>query len=66
MEFVVPLGSPVKEVVGNNHGGNPVEDLAPGASEGVEDSVVGDTSEGVLTVGGQTVVDDALLLLATW
>lgn len=64
-KILVPLGSPAQQVVADDHGRNPVEDLALGAAEGVENGVVAGASEGVLAVGGDAVVDNALLLLAT-
>lgn len=58
----VPLVSPLDDVVTGNHGRQPEEDLVLGAAEDVEDGVVAGAGEGVLSVGGDTVVDDALLL----
>lgn len=54
------------EVVTGKQGGDPEEDLSLGSAEGVEDEVVAGAGEGVLSVGGQTVGDNALLLLTTW
>lgn len=61
----LPLGSPVHQVVTGNQRRQPVEDLGLGAAEGVENGVVSGTGEGVLTVGGKTVCDNALLLAGT-
>lgn len=59
---VIPLSGPVQQVVASQHRGEPVEDLRLGAAEGVEDGIVGSAGKGVLTVSGDTEVDDALLL----
>lgn len=48
---VVPLGGPVHEVVAGNHRREPVEDLALGAAEGVENGGVEGAGPGVLSVG---------------
>lgn len=58
----LPLGGPVHEPVAAGQDGRPVEDLALGAAEGVEEGVVQRAGEGVLAVGGEAPVDDALLL----
>lgn len=62
MDPFVPVGGPAHQVVAGNHGRQPVEDLALGAAEGVEDGVVDDAGRGVLSVGGEAVLDNALLL----
>lgn len=59
---VVPLSGPVHQVVASQHGREPVEDLSLCAAEGVEDGIMGSAGKGVLTVSGNAVVDDALLL----
>lgn len=59
----VLVGGPVHQVVAAEHGRQPVEDLGLGAAEGVEDGVVGGAGKGVLAVGRETPVDDALLLV---
>lgn len=56
------LSSPVQQVVTQDDGGQPVAKLSPGAAEGVEDGIVANASENVLTVGRDTPVDDTLLL----
>lgn len=61
----VPLDSPVHDVVTGNHRRKPVEDLALGSAESVEDGIVEGTGPRVLSVGGQTVSDDTTLLLTT-
>lgn len=61
-----PVNSPVHGVVADDHRGNNVEDLTAEATEGVEDSVVTGTGEGVLSVCGNAVGDDTALLLAAW
>lgn len=53
------------QVVAGQQGGQPEKDLALGAAEGIEDGVVGGTGKRVLTVGGNTVGDDALDLAST-
>ena len=58
----IPLVGPLDEVVSGNQRRKPEEDLVLGAAEGVEDGVVASAGEWVLAVGGDTVVDDALLL----
>lgn len=58
-----PLDSPVHDVVSGDEWGDDVEDLCAGSSPCVEDGGVGGAGEGVLSVGGQTVGHDALLLL---
>lgn len=65
MVLNVPVSGPVHEVVAGNQRRQPEEDLSLGAAEGVEDEVVTGTGKGVLSVGGQTKGDDALLLLTT-
>lgn len=62
----IPLSSPVHEVVGCDQGRHPVENLALAAAEGVENRIVKGAGEGVLAVGRETPVNDALLLLSTW
>lgn len=59
------MDGPFHQVVTANGDGQPVEDLGLGAAEGVEDGVVGCAGEGVLTVGGDTPLHDALLLVGT-
>lgn len=58
----VPLSGPIQQIVRNDYGRDPVEDLALGASERVEDGVVERTGNRVLSVGRDAVVYDALLL----
>lgn len=61
----VPLSSPLHEVVSSNQRREPVEDLTLGTTEGVEKGVVDHTGNGVLSVGRDTIVNDALLLGTT-
>ena len=62
---VIPVNGPVHDVVAGNKRGGPVEDLGAEAPPGVEDGVVGNSGQRELTVGGDAVRDDALLLRAT-
>ena len=62
---VIPVNSPVHNVVAGNERGSPVEHLGAEAPPSVEDGVVGHTGQRELTVGGDAVRDDALLLRAT-
>jgi hypothetical protein len=55
------LLSPLHDLVSDDEGNAPVKDLVTGTAEGVEDGGVEGTGEGVLTVLGETVVDNALL-----
>lgn len=55
------LNGPLHSLVCNQEGNTPVEDLTAGTAEGVEDSGAEGTGQGVLTVLGETVVDNALL-----
>lgn len=55
------LNGPLHSLVSNEHGNGPVEDLATGAAEGVEDGGVEGSGKRVLTVLGEAVVDNALL-----
>lgn len=59
-----PLSSPVHDVVCGNEWRDDVEDLCAGPSPRVEDGCVGCAGEGVLSVGGEAVGDDALLGLS--
>lgn len=61
-----PLSSPLHQVVSGNQRREPVEDLALGTTERVEESVVDHASSGVLSVGRKAVVDDTLLFGATY
>uniref|UniRef100_A0A1Y1K5G2 Uncharacterized protein n=1 Tax=Photinus pyralis TaxID=7054 RepID=A0A1Y1K5G2_PHOPY len=65
LEIVVSLSSPLHQVVSSNQRREPVEYLALGTTERVEESIVNHASSWVLSVGGKAVVDDALLLGAT-
>lgn len=56
-----PVNSPVHNVVGGDEWRYDVEDLCAGSSPRVEDGCVGCAGEGVLSVGGEAVGDDALL-----
>lgn len=58
----LPLSGPAHEVVASHEGGKPVENLRLGATESVEDGVMSGAGPGVLTVSGETVVNNALLL----
>jgi len=62
----LPLGSPVHHIIGGDERGNHVPHLGGEATPGVEDCVMQGSGEGVLSIGGETVGDDALLFLATW
>jgi hypothetical protein len=55
------LGGPVHELVSDEHGDSPVEDLVLGSAVGVEDSGVCGTSESTLTVLGHGVGNDTTL-----
>ena len=55
------LNGPLHGLVCDEHGDGPVEDLATGAAESVEDGSVEGSGKRVLTVLGETVVDNALL-----
>lgn len=55
------LNGPLHGLVCDEHGNGPVEDLATGAAEGVEDSGVEGSGKRVLTVLSEAVVDNALL-----
>jgi hypothetical protein len=55
------LGGPVHELVSDEHGDSPVEDLVLGSAVGVEDSGVCGTSESALTVLGHGVGNDTTL-----
>jgi hypothetical protein len=55
------LNGPLHGLVCDEHGNGPVEDLATGAAEGVEDGGVKSSGKRVLTVLGEAVVDNALL-----
>jgi hypothetical protein len=55
------LNGPLHGLVCDEHGDGPVEDLATGAAEGVEDGSVESSGKRVLTVLGEAVVDNALL-----
>ena len=55
------LNGPLHGLVCDEQGNTPVEDLATGAAEGVEDGSVKGSGERVLTVLGEAVVDNALL-----
>jgi len=55
------LLSPLHDLVSDDEGDAPVENLVTGAAEGVEDGGVEGTGQGVLTVLSKTVVDNALL-----
>lgn len=59
-----PLNSPVHDVVRGDEWRHDVEDLCAGSSPRVEDGCVGCAGEGVLSVGGEAVGDDALLGLS--
>ena len=58
----VPLDSPLHGAVCDNKWWKDVKDLTADTSGGVEESGVKGTSEWALGVGGETVVDDTLLL----
>lgn len=60
------LLSPLHDLVSDDERDAPVEDLVAGAAEGVEDGGVEGTGKGVLTVLGETVVDNALLGKGAW
>lgn len=62
----LPLSGPLQEVVRGNQRRNPVEDLTLGAAEGVENGIVESSPHGVLSVGRDTVVNNALLLGAAY
>jgi hypothetical protein len=55
------LNGPLHGLVCDEQGNAPVEDLAAGAAEGVEDGGVEGSGKRVLTVLGEAVVDNALL-----
>lgn len=55
------LNRPLHSLVRDKEGHTPVEDLAAGAAGGVEDSGAEGAGQGVLTVLGEAVVDNALL-----
>lgn len=55
------LNGPLHGLVRDEHGNGPVENLAAGTTESVEDSGVKSSGERVLTVLGEAVVDNALL-----
>jgi hypothetical protein len=55
------LNGPLHGLVCDEHGDGPVEDLATGAAEGVEDGGVESSGKRVLTVLCEAVVDNALL-----
>lgn len=55
------LNGPLHGLICDEHGDSPVEDLATGAAESVEDSGVKGSGKRVLTVLGEAVVDNALL-----
>src|SRR6266699_3473497 len=57
----IPLISPGHDVVAQEHGGCPVEDLFAEPPPCVENSVVGSSGKGVLAVGADAVGDDAPL-----
>lgn len=57
-----PLSSPLQQVVTGSQGREPVEDLALAATESVEEGVVDHAGGGILSVGREAIVDDALLL----
>lgn len=59
-----PLNSPVHDVVCGNEWRDDVENLCAGPSPRVEDGCVACAGEGVLSVGGEAVSDDALLGLS--
>lgn len=59
------MDGPVHQVVTTDGSRQPIEDLALGATEDVEDGIMTGASEGVLTVGGETPLHDALLLVGT-
>ena len=59
------MDSPVHQVVAADGSRQPVEDLRLGAAENVEDSVMGDAGHGVLSVGGEAPLHNALLLVGT-
>lgn len=58
----IPLGGPLQYGIAGNGGDQPEEDLALGAAERVEDGVVEGAGPGVLAVGREAVVHNALLL----
>jgi hypothetical protein len=55
------LNGPLHGLVCDEHGDSPVKDLATGAAEGVEDGGVESSGKRILTVLGESVVDNALL-----
>jgi len=55
------LNGPLHGLVCDEHGNGPVEDLATGAAESVENGSVKSSGERVLTVLSEAVVDNALL-----
>jgi hypothetical protein len=57
----IPLDSPLHSVVPKNERGRPVEDLTPCAAEGVEDSSVQGSGEGIQSVRGHGVDGNTLL-----
>jgi hypothetical protein len=57
----LPLGSPVHELVSDEHRDSPVENLVLGSAVGVEDSGVCGASESTLTVLGHGVGNDTTL-----
>jgi len=61
VEVLVSLVSPGHDVVAQDHGGCPVEDLLAEPPPCVENSVVGGPGKGVLAVGADAVGDDAPL-----
>lgn len=61
----LPLNGPVHGDVCDNEGGSNVKNLVAETTEDVEDSSVGGTGHGTLTVRGQRVGGDALGSRAT-
>lgn len=63
---VLPLNSPLHNLIRDNHWYSPVQDLVARASESVEDSGVGGSRKRVLSVLSESVLDDTLLRLAAY
>lgn len=62
----IPVSGPVHELICDQHGNGPVEDLTLCSPVGVEDCGICGAGKGALAVVGKTIGDDSLLWGRAW